>query len=236
MLDGYRLLASRRYRSILLVLALLGSLLIHPAPLVANGASQPITQVRVVHALPGAPAVDVFVDGARVVPGLAFSVATPYINLPAGTHEFTVVPVGAVPPTAILTAGLDMAPGQPYTVMIIGSPPAPPVALVLTDARFAPIGGPARVRFVHASPNTPPLDVAVVGGTGLAASLGFGEATPYIDLPAGTLSLEFRVAGTETIAFVIPDTVLAVGTIYTFAAIGLAGATPPLGPLPLIDT
>jgi hypothetical protein len=236
MSDGYRLLMSRRHRSILLVLALIGSLLIHPAPLEASGPSQPITQVRVVHALPGTQAVDVFVDGARVLPGLAFGVAAPYINLPAGVHEFTVVPVGAVPPTAILTTGLDMAPGQPYTVMMIGAPPAPPAALVLPDARFTPIGGPARVRFVHASPNTPPLDVAVVGGTGLAAGLGFGEATPYVELPAATLSLEFRVAGTDTVAFVIPDTVLAVGTIYTFAAIGLAGATPPLGPLPLIDT
>jgi hypothetical protein len=221
---------------IFLVLALLGSLMFPAAPLGAAGDSQLISQVRVVHALPGAPAVDIFVDGARIAPGLAFGAATPHINLPAGPHEFAVVPAGAVPPTPILTTALDMTPGQPYTFMILGAPPAPPVALVLQDARIAPLGGPAQVRFIHGSPNVPPVDVAIVGGPVLSTDLAFGQATPYIEVPASTVALELRLAGSETVALLIPDTVLAVGTVYTFAAIGLAGGVPPLGPLPLIDS
>ena len=227
---------ARLHRPIFLVLALLGSFLLPADPLRAAVPSQLISQMRVVHALPGAPAVDIFMDGARIAPGLAFGVATPHINLPAGPHEVAVVPVGAVPPTPILTTALDMAPGQPYTLMILGAPPAPPVALTLLDARFAPIGGPARVRFIHASPNLPAVDVAMAGGPVLATGLAFGEATPYIDVPPSTVALELRLAGSETIGLVIPDTVLAVGTVYTFAAIGLVGGAPPLGPLPLIDS
>jgi len=191
-----------------------------------------------VHALPGAPAVDVFVDGARFVPGLAFGVAGPYVNLAAGPHAFALVPVGAVSPTALVSTDLDMAPGQPYTLLALPPAAAPgsPTLLVLQDERVAAIGGPARVRFVHASPNTPNVDVVVTGGAPLTSNLPFGAATPYIDVPASTVSLQLRLAGTDTVVLALTDTVLAVGTIYTFAAIGLSGGTPALGALPLIDS
>ncbi len=226
----------RRHGLILLALALTASLTVPPTPLTASPDIQLISQVRVVHALPGAPAVDVFVDGARVLPGLAFGAAGPYVNLAAGPHAFALVPVGAVPPTPLLSIDLDMAPGQPYTLMAIAPTPAAPVMLVLQDERVTPIGGPARVRFIHASPNTPVVDVVVAGGAPLASNLVFGAATPYMDVPASTVSLELRLAGTDTVVLTLPNTVLAVGTIYTFAAIGLTGGTPPLGALPLIDS
>ena len=227
----------RRY--LLMVLALLGTLAISPRPLQATSAPQPISQVRVVHALPGAPAVDVFVDGARMVPGLAFGVAMPYLNLGAGPHAFSLVPVGAVPPTALVSTDLDMAPGQPYTLLALpasAAAPTPPTLLVLPDERVTPIGGPARVRFIHASPTAPTVDVVIVGAAPLATNLSFGQATPYVDVPASTASLELRVAGTDSVVLTLADTVLAVGTVYTFAVIGLTGGTPPLGALSLIDS
>ena len=228
----------RRRLLSLVVLTLLRFLPSSSFPLAAAPAGQPISQVRVLHALAAGPAVDVFVDGVRVLPGLAVRVAVPYINFSAGPHEFSLVPVGAVPPTALVSLDLDMAPGQPYTLMALpaAAAPAPPTLLVLADERVTPIGGPARVRFIHASPNTPALDVVVFGGGPLASNLLFGTATPYLDIPASTVSLELRLAGTDTVVLSLPDTVLAAGTIYTFAAIGLTGGTPPLGALPLIDS
>jgi hypothetical protein len=226
----------RRYWLVPLALALVASLAIHPAPTTATTEAQPISQVRVVHALPGAPPVDVFVDGARIITALTFGVAVPYINLPAGPHEVTMVPAGAVPPTALISTAMELAPGQAYTLMAIGAPGVPPVPLVLEDARFTPIGGPARVRFVHASPNAPPVDVAISSGAVLFSNVAFGQATPYVEMGPGTESFTLRVAGADTVVLAIPDVVLAVSTIYTFAAIGVAGGTPPLGPLPLIDS
>lgn len=43
--------------------------------------------VRIAHASPDAPAVDVYVNGDAVVEGAAFKDATDYMNLPAGEHE-----------------------------------------------------------------------------------------------------------------------------------------------------
>lgn len=217
-------------------LLLLVPLAIPAGPTSAAPEPQPISQVRFVHALPGVPPVDVFVDGLRTVPALAFGVIAPYVNLPAGPHSFGVVPAGAVIGSAILAADWDLAPGQPYTIMATQPATGPAAPIVLLDSRFAPVGGPARIRFVHASPNTPAVDMVQAGGAALFTNVGFGETTPYLDMPAGTITLEVRQAGTDQVILAMPDAVLAAGTIYTFGAIGLLGGTPPLGTLTLVDS
>ena len=226
---------ARRYFPLLLVCWLLLSLALPVSAATATPESQLISQVRVVHAAPGLAPLELLIDGLRVpLPPLAFGLATTYINLPVGPHEFALVPVGAVPPIAAVTSTISLAPGQPYTLMASG---APPTALVLEDSRFAEIGGPARMRFVHASPNAPPtVDLAVVGGPTLFTGIGYGQATPYLDIAAGTVSLEVRAAGTDTVVLALPDVALVLGTVYTFGAVGLVGGTPPLGALTLVDS
>src|SRR5262245_49928034 len=88
----------------LIALLLLVPLAVPASPTSATPEPQVISQVRFVHALPGVPPVDVFVDGLRTVPGLAFGVIAPYVNLPAGPHSFAIVPAGAVIGSAILAA------------------------------------------------------------------------------------------------------------------------------------
>src|SRR5262249_8674831 len=135
-----------------------------------------------------------------------------------------------------LAADWDLAPGQPYTIMATQPATGPAAPIVLLDSRFAPVGGPARIRFVHASPNMPAVDVVQAGGAVLFSNVGFGETTPYLDLQPGTVRLEGRQGGTDQVILAITDAVLAAGTIYTFGAIGLLGGTPPLGTLPLVDS
>ena len=225
------------YRAMLLlpVFILVVSLVTSVRATLAAPEAQLISQVRVVHATPGAPPLDILVDGIRLpIPAPAFGQATPYLNLPAGPHEFALAPAGVPAPVAVVTSSLALVPGQPYTLMVISVPPS---LLVLEDARFAAIGGPSRIRFVHASPDAPPaVDLAVVGGETLFAGVGYGQATPYIDMPAGTVSLEVRAAGTSTIVLAMPDVALVAGTVYTFGDIGLVGGTPPIGLLTLSDS
>ena len=47
-------------------------------------------RVRIMHASPDTPAVDIFVDGAKAVTALAFPKDTGYVTLPAGTHNVKV--------------------------------------------------------------------------------------------------------------------------------------------------
>src|SRR5690242_6965489 len=70
---------------ILKSLPLAGLLLLLSLALVPAAFAQSATaKVRVVHASPDAPAVDVWVDGSKVLSGVTFFTASDYLDLPAG--------------------------------------------------------------------------------------------------------------------------------------------------------
>ena len=58
-------------------------------------------RIRVVHASPDAPAVDVLVNGQVAFQNVAFSEITDYAGLDAGTYSVQVVPTGATEPVVI---------------------------------------------------------------------------------------------------------------------------------------
>jgi hypothetical protein len=189
-------------------------------------------ELRVAHLSPDAPAVDVYVDGQRVVPGASYLAVTAHLAVLPGEHRVRVVPAGASSP-AVIDATLNLASGSATTVAATGLL-ADIGPTVLGDERSAPAGS-ARVRFVHASPDAPSVDVAVTGGAVLFANVAFREEDGYITVPAGTYDLEVRVAGTSAVALPLPDVVLAGATSYTVFAVGLLG-NGTLGALPVVDS
>jgi hypothetical protein len=66
---------------------------------------------------------------------------------------------------------------------------------ILTATGGTPTAGQAWVRFFHASPDAPAVDIAVAGGAVLFANVAFNQGTTYLPVPAGTYDLEARVAG-----------------------------------------
>jgi hypothetical protein len=221
--------------ALVLAFALALPLAVRTAPAATAQMAAGTSQVRVVHASPDAPAVDVMVDGARAIANLAYGESVGYVDLPAGSHEVAVVPAGAGPEAAVLAATLDLAADKAYTVMAVGQF-ANLAPLVLVDERAGPAGDQAWVRFVHTSPDAPAVDVAVVGGPTLFSNVAFGEASAYLPAPAGTMDLVVRPAGTDTDVLTVPGVTLEGGKVYTVAAIGLAGGAPTLAALPLADS
>lgn len=175
-------------------------------------------RVMVVHASPDAPPVDLLVDGAVAGSGLAFPGNTPYLEVTSGTRNVKVNVSGTS--TTVIEADLPVTGGADYTVFAsdvvdsIG-------AIVLTDDLSAPASGKAHVRFVHLSPDAPPVDVAVQGGPVLFADKAFKQYSPFTPVDAGTYELEVRLAGTSTVALPLNGVVLQDGKIYTVFAKGL---------------
>jgi hypothetical protein len=100
--------------------------------------------------------------------------------------------------------------------------------LVLVDDNTV-ASGESRVRFVHASPNAPAVDIALAGGGAvLFNNIEFRGVGDYITLPAGTFDLEVRVAGTSNVVLDIPGVELAPNSVYTAWATGLVGGSPSL--------
>ena len=108
--------------------------------------------------------------------------------------------------------------------------------LVLVDNNASPAAGKAHVRFVHASPDAPAVDIAVAdGGPVLFSNVAFKGTGDYTPVDAGSYDLEVRVAGTDTVALSVPGVQLDEGTVYTVFAMGLAGGNPALTAVPSAD-
>lgn len=182
-------------------------------------------RVRVVHASPDAPAVDVWVNDGEAFTNAPFKGITDYASLDVGTYNVKVVPAGATEPV-VIEADLTLE-AKDYTVVAVGNL-ADIEPLVLVDNNAAPAAGKAHVRFVHASPDAPAVDVAVTGGPVLFSNVAFKGTGDYLPVDAGTYDLEVRLAGTETVALAVPGVALSDGTVYTVFAMGLAGGEPAL--------
>jgi hypothetical protein len=190
-------------------------------------------RVRVVHASPDAPAVDVLVNGAKAFTNAPFKGITGYAPLAAGSYKVQVVPTGATTPV-VIDATLDLKANTDYTVVAMGKL-ANIGPVVLVDNNAAPAAGKAHVRIVHASPDAPAVDIALKGGAVLFKNLAFKAASEYLPVDAGTYDLEVRAAGTTTVALPLPGIKLEAGKIYTFFAMGLLSGAPALTVVPQAD-
>jgi hypothetical protein len=81
---------------------------------------EPMARVRVVHASPDAPAVDVAVKGGDVlIENLAFPEASDYLSVPAGSYDLEVRPTGTSD-VALDLPGVSFDAGMVYTIYAIG--------------------------------------------------------------------------------------------------------------------
>jgi hypothetical protein len=197
-------------------------------------AADGMARVRVVHASPDAPAVDVWVNGAVAFSNAPFKGITSYAELAPGSYQVQVSPTGATEPI-VIDATLDLAADTDYTVVAVGTLDSIE-PLVLVDNNSAPAAGKAHVRFVHASPDAPAVDIAVAnGGPVLFSNVAFKGTGDYLPVDAGTYDLEVRLAGTDTVALSVPGVSLEEGKVYTVFAMGLAGGEPALTAVPSVD-
>jgi hypothetical protein len=83
----------------------------------------------------------------------------------------------------------------------------------------------AQVRAVHASPDAPAVDIYVEGSsTPIATNVSYGDATPYVTVPAGSYNIQLRPAGADSSTDPIYETgnvSLTADAVLTAVAAGL---------------
>ncbi len=186
--------------------------------------------VRVLHASPDAPAVDVYLDGTKVsaLTDVPFGVISGYLAVPAGAHNVKVYATGTST-SPVIDADVTVTAGQKYTIAATGAL-ASISAQVITDPP-TPSCSTAQVRVIHFSADAPAVDIATTGSTlaqALIKGLTYPHATGYLTLPGGTYDLEVRLAGTTTVALPLPGVKIAACDSYSVFAIGSA-ASPAVG-------
>ena len=217
---------NRRIQPLLRVLAA-GALTLSLAG-VASAADT--AKVRVLHASPDAPAVDIYLDDTIVeaLTNVPFGTLSEYLDVPSGEHNVKVYATGSTT-DPVIDADVTVATGARYTIAATDAV-ASITAQVIQDEP-APDCDNASVRVVHFSSDAPAVDVAPAGADPVDAvvkNLEYPNATDYVALPAGTYDLEVRLAGTTTVALALPGVAVEACNAYSVLAIGSA-ATPAVG-------
>jgi hypothetical protein len=175
-----------------------------------------------VQASPDAPAIDLYVDNTRVDSNFVYPGSTKYIEVSAGLRTLRVMRSGAL--DTLCLSQIPVTGGLSYTIFSVDSV-ANCYSMLLVDNLSPPATGKANLRFVHVSPNAPPVDLVVEGGITLFTDKSFKGRPDFVPIDAGTYTFDVKVAGTSTVLASARDVLLEGGKIYTLYLRGFAGST-----------
>lgn len=187
---------------------------------------------RVAHFSPGAPPVDIYVNGELSdIQGLEFGSVTDFIELPAGFYDFAVAPAETTIDDAVYTVeDVPLVADTVVTLAAIGI-----LEEGVTDFRIQPLVEDysdlgvnlSRVSVFHAIPDAPPVNV-VANGDVLVQGLGYpGSFGPdsdgfvVADILSGSYEIEVQLAD-ETVVLDLGSVELNPGRNYFIAAINIA--------------
>jgi hypothetical protein len=180
--------------------------------------------------------------GLGVQDGLTYAAVTSYVDLPVGSYDVRVIlanATGCSIPAIPDTTGVSVDDDETVSVVALGDfdtsgaaarDPALHLAL-FTDATSAP-SGMAKLRFIHASPGTPAVDVGLGQGASFEkvfADVSFGDIATNAPVDAlgfvataapVTSAVAARLAGASSDALVVPSVSLAAQGVFTAFAIG----------------
>lgn len=200
--------------------------------------------VRIVHASPDAPAVDIYVNGAKVLENLPFREYSEYLTLPAGTYTVEIKVTGTN--TVVKQLSLPVQAGKDYTAIAVGyaaSGKTPGFdVMLLEDDNSAPADGRIKLRVAHTAPGAPAVDVYVTtpfetldGKQAVLTNVPFKAASGYLSVPIGMYQARVAVAGTKSIAIDSHRLATWGGMIRTIIAVDSKGGGAPFDLILLPD-
>ncbi len=166
---------------------------IMPQSVANNPADQ--AYIRVVHAAPDTPTIDVYIERLAVASNLNFTTVTGQVGIAAGNYKMRVVPSGnRLDDDLLLESELSLLGGQSLVLLVTGTPDALTFSTIIEPDEPLLIGE-SRITFVHAVPRGPDFMVQQ-GNNTLTRTLSFGEASDSIVLPSGNTALTFQSGST----------------------------------------
>jgi hypothetical protein len=194
---------------------------------------QPYSYLRLLHAAPGAPPVDVYANNSLIASGLPYKGFTEYLQVMPATYRIQVFRAGTTGPVLLDT--VIEVPGQSInTAAVVGVPANLTIKTFFETVVQIPPGQ-IYLRFANLVPDGPDMDLVLSNGTELFSDVSFGMATNYTQIPAGTYIFYLQQSGTARSLLYVPNIHLLPGRFYTIYAVGRMDGTVPLQVLIPLD-
>jgi hypothetical protein len=150
--------------------------------------------LRVLHAIPDGPQVDVFVNGQKTVSGAGFKSVSEYMPVPSGSKLFKIAASGKT--DALLEGKKTLSKDKYYTAIAAGTA-VKPTFILQNESTGKAVEGKAKVRVFNLSPEAEKVNITTAstrskaGYSKWASNLAFGKSAMKTVTP-NTLTLQLR--------------------------------------------
>lgn len=192
--------------------------------------------VRVINAVPGMKAIDVFADDQKVFEGVSFKSVTPYKELSDNRHSFRVREAGKDNEQPIAENSEGLSGGKHYTILILPNQNDKTTVSIIDDNITAPPDNKAEVRVINASPDAGEVDIVDKSANKKVFSgVNFQSNTRYTALDPTKTTFEVRQEGQDKPVLTVPNANFEKGKYYTIIVAGHTKGMPKLQALMVED-
>lgn len=172
--------------------------------------------VRFLHAAHQIEKIDIYINGKRILKDVDFKDKTNYLTLPTGKYHIDIYPAGNQVST-IINKNIDLEPNNIYTLAAIGT--GDKLRLIPYIDEHGVNSGISKVRFIHLSPEIPPVNVTINKGYDLFKNISYKEATNYLALSPMTIELDLKEKETGTLIKTLPNITFKPNQAYSIVMI-----------------
>jgi len=193
-----------------------------------DGPEEPANYM-VVHSSPGSAAVELYLDDVKASTSpIAYGTNSAYATIAPKQYNVKIAAVNTINPLAETSVNLNE--GRYHSIFVYDTLLNSKVKVFTTeDDLSTPPSGKAKIRFLHFSPPSPAGNLAfdILGNnTVLFANRSYadvasdGSKANFINVDAGTYTVDVRIASSQIPVFSVPGVVVEAGKIYTLIAKG----------------
>lgn len=194
--------------------------------------------LEVLHALPGADKVDVYINEELLDQNLAYKKMSRFLPIGPGNNRIQVFPAGSKT-NPVLDTEVDLPPSSVITLAIIGMVSAAEVLPILQPVNDI---NPREVeiRLAHLSPDAPTLNLFLNDNSEFG-NVAYKQVTDYSVISPGDYNVQLRPSDDLDIILAEANFVFDAGKAYTIYGVGLYDGTPGLeiiyyeDELPVVD-
>lgn len=176
------------------------------------------SNIRMLHAVPDAGPLDIFINNQLVTSRFEFKAITPYYKAQAGSYQFKICPQGQQD-VVLVNETISIKEDETLTLAVLGFSHVMDVALIndMPETNINPEK--SYIRFVHAYPSTVDVDI-FLGPNKKTNSFMYREVSPLFEEEPGSYSFSGLDTATGEVKFAHPRLALSPGRKYAGYILG----------------